>query len=41
MENDNINFDYEADAEDVLEKLSLKLQRDSRRYTAEIDYTEG
>ncbi len=41
METDNIYFGYEADTEDMLEELSLKLQRDSRRYSAEIEYSEG
>ena len=41
METENINFIDEADAENLLEEMSLKIQRDSRRYTAEIEYSEG
>lgn len=40
MEADNIYLADAADTERLLEELSLKLQRDSRRYTAEIEYTE-
>ena len=41
METDNIYSADEVVAENLLEELSLNLQRDSRRYTTEIDYKEG